>query len=96
MSEIIEKLSEFGIIPVIAIDDAETAVANRAASLSKADLATDMVVEMTSLQGVIGRDYALAAGEPLSTRGRGAPRAWRARPEPRRRRLAATVIGLRD
>jgi glycyl-tRNA synthetase len=38
--------------------------AARAAKLCKADLATQMVVDMTSLQGVIGRDYALAAGEP--------------------------------
>ena len=35
----------------------------RAAALCKADLATGMVVEMTSLQGVIGRYYALASGE---------------------------------
>jgi glycyl-tRNA synthetase len=31
--------------------------------LAKADLATDMVVEMTSLQGVMGRYYALHSGE---------------------------------
>ena len=31
--------------------------------LCKADLATRMVVEMTSLQGIIGRHYALASGE---------------------------------
>jgi len=42
----------------------ETFTAARAAKLCKADLATQMVVEMTSLQGVIGRDYALASGEP--------------------------------
>ena len=42
-------------------NDAKTAA--RAAVLCKADLATKMVVEMTSLQGVMGRDYALAAGE---------------------------------
>jgi len=36
----------------------------RAARLAKADLATQMVVEMTSLQGVMGRDYALLSGEP--------------------------------
>ncbi len=35
----------------------------RAAKLCKADLATNMVVEMTSLQGVMGRHYALASGE---------------------------------
>ena len=31
--------------------------------LCKADLATSMVVEMTSLQGIMGRYYALASGE---------------------------------
>ena len=35
----------------------------RAAELCKADLATKMVVEMTSLQGVMGRFYALRSGE---------------------------------
>ena len=39
------------------------AVAERAAYLSKADLATKMVVEMTSLQGIMGREYALLSGE---------------------------------
>ncbi len=36
----------------------------RAAHLCKADLATQMVVEFTSLQGVMGREYALKSGEP--------------------------------
>ncbi len=35
----------------------------RAARLAKADLTTKMVVEMTSLQGIMGREYALLAGE---------------------------------
>lgn len=35
----------------------------RAAYLCKADLATQMVTEMTSLQGVIGGEYALRSGE---------------------------------
>ncbi|HCB50604.1 MAG TPA: hypothetical protein DEP47_14085 [Chloroflexi bacterium] len=35
----------------------------RAATLSKADLATSMVVEMTSLQGIIGGQYARLSGE---------------------------------
>ncbi len=38
--------------------------AARAALLCKADLVTDMVIEFTSLQGVMGRIYALASGEP--------------------------------
>ncbi|MBI3173540.1 MAG: glycine--tRNA ligase subunit beta [Chloroflexi bacterium] len=35
----------------------------RAVYLSKADLATQMVTEMTSLQGIIGGEYALRSGE---------------------------------
>ncbi len=41
----------------------ETAQAQRAAGLCKADLVTSMVVEMTSLQGVLGEVYALDSGE---------------------------------
>ncbi|MCS7066420.1 MAG: glycine--tRNA ligase subunit beta [Fimbriimonadales bacterium] len=37
----------------------------RAALLCKADLATQMVMEFPDLQGVIGEEYALRAGEPL-------------------------------
>ncbi len=36
----------------------------RAAHLCKADLATELVIEMTSLQGIMGREYALRSGEP--------------------------------
>jgi glycyl-tRNA synthetase len=43
----------------------EITVARRAAVLSKADLVTKMVIEMTSLQGVMGRHYALQSGEPV-------------------------------
>ena len=35
----------------------------RAAALAKADLVTSMVVEMTSLQGIMGETYALQSGE---------------------------------
>lgn len=44
----------------------EMAVAQRAAHLCKADLASQMVVEMTSLQGIMGRNYALHSGEPAA------------------------------
>ncbi len=44
--------------------DTELEHAIRAARLAKADLATQLVVEMTSLQGVMGREYALRSGEP--------------------------------
>lgn len=40
-------------------------MARRAAELSKADLVTKMVIEMTSLQGIMGRYYALQSGEPV-------------------------------
>jgi glycyl-tRNA synthetase len=42
----------------------ERSAALRAAALCKADLMTEMVIEMTSLQGVMGEKYALRAGEP--------------------------------
>jgi glycyl-tRNA synthetase len=41
----------------------EVAIAQRAAALSKADLATRMVVEMTALQGIMGGHYARSSGE---------------------------------
>ncbi len=40
------------------------AVATQAGHIAKADLATQMVVEMTSLQGTMGREYALREGYP--------------------------------
>jgi glycyl-tRNA synthetase len=43
---------------------AEIKVVERAAHLSKADLATNMVVELTSLQGIMGYEYAKIGGEP--------------------------------
>ena len=45
------------------LSESEMVTTKRAASLCKADLATDMVVEMTSLQGIMGRYYALHSGE---------------------------------
>ncbi len=49
---------------MIGLSAEETAVARRAAALSKADLASNMVVEMTSLQGIMGGHYARLSGEP--------------------------------
>jgi glycyl-tRNA synthetase beta chain len=43
---------------------ADVALARRAALLAKADLASGMVGEFPELQGVMGRYYALAQGEP--------------------------------
>jgi glycyl-tRNA synthetase len=42
----------------------EKLLAHRTAELCKADLATNMVVEMTSLQGIMGRYYAYNSDEP--------------------------------
>lgn len=42
----------------------DSALASRAALLSKTDLVTDMVGEFASLQGVIGRYYAIENAEP--------------------------------
>ncbi len=49
--------------PRLALTEAEQATARRAAELCKADLGSNMVVEMTSLQGIMGRYYALWGGE---------------------------------
>jgi glycyl-tRNA synthetase len=46
------------------IDKDDIKVAEKAGKISKADLATQMVVEMTSLQGTMGREYALREGHP--------------------------------
>ena len=45
---------------------ADADLAERAARLSKADLVSEMVGEFPELQGVMGRYYALEAGEPVS------------------------------
>jgi glycyl-tRNA synthetase len=59
----LEKLTPV-VASLLGLTRVETASAVRAAHLCKADLATQMVVEHTSLQGVMGREYALEAGEP--------------------------------
>ncbi|MGC9400592.1 MAG: glycine--tRNA ligase subunit beta [Anaerolineae bacterium] len=48
----------------LGLSTVEMDLLQRAAHLCKADLATEMVVEMTSLQGVMGREYARLSGEP--------------------------------
>ncbi len=56
------------VVPALAdqlgLSDVERATARRAAALFKSDLATQMVVELTSLQGIMGREYARISGEP--------------------------------
>ena len=60
--ERLEKLAA-GIAPKVGADVRQ---ARRAARLAKADLVTGMVGEFPELQGVMGRYYALAQGEPLA------------------------------
>ncbi len=51
------------LVPALAaaagVEGGVVATAQRAARLSKADLATAMVIEMTALAGTMGRHYAL-------------------------------------
>jgi len=61
-SERIEKIVN-ELIPMLGLENDEAIFARRAAHLAKADLVTQMVTEMTSLQGIIGREYALRSGE---------------------------------
>ncbi|RMF49878.1 MAG: glycine--tRNA ligase subunit beta [Chloroflexota bacterium] len=42
----------------------ELAIAEQAAALARADQGTQMVIEMTALEGVMGREYALREGKP--------------------------------
>jgi glycyl-tRNA synthetase len=59
----IQRLVE-ALLPAFGLEAADAQAALRAAALCKADLVTKMVIEMTSLQGVMGRYYALHSGEP--------------------------------
>ena len=60
-----ERMVKFveDLIPMLGLEADEAVFARRAAFLAKADLVTQMVTEMTSLQGIIGREYALRSGE---------------------------------
>jgi glycyl-tRNA synthetase len=49
---------------LLGLDGVALTVAKEAAALAKADQATRMVVEMTSLEGVMGREYARLEGQP--------------------------------
>ncbi|KXK11393.1 MAG: glycyl-tRNA synthetase [Chloroflexi bacterium OLB14] len=62
-SERMLKLSaEIG--KMLGFDTLQLSNLQRATYLMKADLVTQMVTEMTSLQGIIGGEYALRSGEP--------------------------------
>ena len=58
----IKKLTE-ALIPILRLTSSDAIFSRRAAHLAKADLVTRMVVEMTSLQGIMGSEYALRSGE---------------------------------
>jgi glycyl-tRNA synthetase len=53
----------------VALDATERAALERAAQLAKFDLASQMVIELPSLAGVMAREYALRSGEPPSVAG---------------------------
>ncbi|NMB61107.1 MAG: glycine--tRNA ligase subunit beta [Chloroflexi bacterium] len=59
----IEKVVD-DLLPQFKLNLIQADATKRAAFLCKADLVTNMVVEMTSLQGVIGKYYARLSGEP--------------------------------
>ncbi len=58
IGKLVENLSQD-----LALTPEEQAVSTRVAQLAKADLASSMVVEMTELQGIMGKYYALNSGE---------------------------------
>ncbi len=58
----LEKLVDL-VGSAVGLDKSGKATAHRAAHLCKADLATQLVVEFTSLQGSMGREYARLKGE---------------------------------
>jgi len=58
MSKLADELAH-----MLSLDEKQTFDLRRATFLAKADLVTKMVVEMTSLQGVMGCEYALRSGE---------------------------------
>lgn len=51
------------IAEMLNLNDLQRSFVQRSTFLAKADLTTQMVTEMTSLQGIIGREYALRSGE---------------------------------
>ncbi|HOT91830.1 MAG TPA: glycine--tRNA ligase subunit beta [Anaerolineae bacterium] len=64
-SERLEKLALW-VGEQLRLSAGDMATLARAAYLAKADLATHVVIEMTSLQGIMGREYARRSGEPLA------------------------------
>ena len=52
------------LLEAFGVSDDDVATVRRAAALGKFDLATQMVVELSSLAGTMAREYAVRAGEP--------------------------------
>jgi len=63
-SKRVESMVE-ALASALSLDEANLVTAQQAAPLAKADLATAMVKEFTSLAGVMGRHYALREGQPV-------------------------------
>lgn len=66
MAEKAERVSKLaGVIAIAMGQDTDgVKLARRAGSLCKCDLLTQMVGEFPELQGIMGREYAISAGEP--------------------------------
>jgi glycyl-tRNA synthetase len=65
MLDRVERLKQLApeVAEMLGATPQQVAATRRAAELSKSDLVTNMVVEMTSLQGIMGEIYAVRAGE---------------------------------
>jgi glycyl-tRNA synthetase beta chain len=64
MLEKVHRVQRLAALIAAQVDPACRGVAERAAHLCKADLVTSLVKEFTSLQGIMGREYARRSGEP--------------------------------
>jgi glycyl-tRNA synthetase len=66
MLDRVERLKQLApqVAEMLGATPEQAAATRRAAELSKSDLVTNMVVEMTSLQGIMGEIYAVRGGEP--------------------------------
>lgn len=68
LGSMLDKATRIGhlvdpLVKLLNLPEDEAAAAHRAARLCKADLVSKMVTEMTSLQGIIGGEYAVRSGE---------------------------------
>ncbi|MDD2521967.1 MAG: glycine--tRNA ligase subunit beta [Anaerolineaceae bacterium] len=95
-TERIEKLSLI-LAEKLGLDKDEMLTTSRIAQLCKADLASEMVVEMTSLQGVMGKYYARHSGESEAvSQGVFEHYLPRSAEDPLPASRPATVVGLAD